>query len=505
MRVESLGLAAVLWLGCGALASATEQPSIPASPLELLFDDREIQLPLAEGRRREIDRGAVVYLVEDHTIPLVEVAVALRAGSFLEPPRQVGLASLTGALVRRGGTRLQSADRFDNQVDDLGARIQTFSGFTRSAASLSAPTWALDEALDLLFEVLSSPAFQEDRLASAKTNLLESMSRRNQDPLDILEREWQWLVFGRQHFTTAPLTPATLAAIDREAMARFHHTYWRPENFIFAVSGDFEVDSLLAALEKGIARWPEAVADPARNSEIAWPPVGPDLEPIPGLYHYESATPQAKVALGSRLPREVGWDSDDRFALEVLGEILGGSGAISRIAGRLRTAEGLVYRASARVDPGDLWVGDFQIFFGTRGSQVARAVELSLDELHRIRTEPVHPTELEVAKQTILGKLRLSFDTAEETAGQLAENELLSRPHDYWNRYLKGIEATTADDVLKAAREFLKPDRLLFLVVGRWQDIAQSAPDGQSNLERATKHPVRHLPTRDPMTLEALK
>ena len=500
-----MGLTCVLWLVGGSFASAAQESSIPANPFELRFGARDIQLPQVDGRRREITGGPVVYLAEDHTLPLVEVTVALRGGSFLEPPQQVGLASLTGALVRRGGTGLRSADRFDNQVDDLGARIQTFSGFTRSAASLSAPTWALDEALDLLFEVLSSPAFQEDRLASAKTNLLESMSRRNQDPLDILEREWQWLVFGRQHFTTAPLTPATLAAIDREAMARFHHTYWRPENFIFAVSGDFEVDSLLAALEKGIARWPEEAADPARNSEIAWPPAGPDLEPIPGLYHYESDTPQAKVALGSRLPREVGWDSDDRFALEVLGEILGGSGAISRIAGRLRTAEGLVYRASARIDPGELWVGDFQILFGTRGSQVARAVELSLDELHRIRTEPVHPTELEVAKQTILGKLRLSFDTAEETAGQLAENELLSRPHDYWNRYLKGIEATTAEDVLNAARAFLKPDRLLFLVVGRWQDIAQSAPEGQSNLEKATKHRVRHLPTRDPMTLEALK
>ena len=505
MRLNSVGLTCVLWLVGGSFASAAQESSIPANPFELRFGARDIQLPQVDGRRREITGGPVVYLAEDHTLPLVEVTVALRGGSFLEPPQQVGLASLTGALVRRGGTGLRSADRFDNQVDDLGARIQTFSGFTRSAASLSAPTWALDEALDLLFEVLSSPAFQEDRLASAKTNLLESMSRRNQDPLDILEREWQWLVFGRQHFTTAPLTPATLAAIDREAMARFHHTYWRPENFIFAVSGDFEVDSLLAALEKGIARWPEEAADPARNSEIAWPPAGPDLEPIPGLYHYESDTPQAKVALGSRLPREVGWDSDDRFALEVLGEILGGSGAISRIAGRLRTAEGLVYRASARIDPGELWVGDFQILFGTRGSQVARAVELSLDELHRIRTEPVHPTELEVAKQTILGKLRLSFDTAEETAGQLAENELLSRPHDYWNRYLKGIEATTAEDVLNAARAFLKPDRLLFLVVGRWQDIAQSAPEGQSNLEKATKHRVRHLPTRDPMTLEALK
>jgi len=504
MNGRLLWLAGVLWLGCGGVAFSAEQSSIPASPLALRFDEREMQLPNAEGRRRLIHHGTVVYLAEDHTLPLVEVAVALRAGSFLEMPRQAGLASLTGALVRRGGTRLRSADSLDNRVDELGARIQSFAGFTRSAASLSVPTWALDEALDLFFEVLSSPSFQADRLTSVKTNLLESMSRRNQDPLDVLEREWQWLVFGRRHFSSTPVTPSSLDVIDTQALIRFHQTYWRPENLVFAVSGDFRVETLLASLEERLAGWPSRGSDPAPARPIPWPPEGPSFGPTPGLYHYEADVPQAKVALGTRLAREIPWDSADRFALEVLGEILGGSGAISRVAGRLRTAEGLVYRASARLDPGELWVGDYQIFFDTRGAQVARAVELSLDELRRIRTQPVHPTELEVAKQTLLGRLRLSFDTAEEIAGLLAENEILERPHDYWDRYLRGIEATTADEVLQAANAYLLPDQLLYLVVGRWHEIAQGVQEGQSQLEKVTRHRVRHLPARDPLTLRDL-
>ncbi|MGB5658640.1 MAG: pitrilysin family protein [Thermoanaerobaculia bacterium] len=505
MNGRLIGLAGALWLACGVVVFSAEQPSIPSSPLALSFDERQIQLPIAEGRRRDIHKGTVVYLAEDHTLPLVEVAVALRAGSFLEPPLQAGLASLTGALVRRGGTRLRSADSFDDRVDELGARITSFAGFTRSAASLSVPTWALDEALDLFFEVLSSPAFQEDRLESVKTNLRESMSRRNQDPLDILEREWQWLVFGRRHFSTRPLTPSSLEAMDTQALIRFHQTYWRPENLIFAVSGDFQVDTLLASLEERIARWSSHQSAQADSRSIPWPPEGPSFGPTPGLYHYEADFPQAKVALGARLAQEVPWDSEDRFALEVLGEILGGSGAISRVAGRLRTAEGLVYRASARLDPGELWVGDFQVFFDTSSSQVARAVELSLEEVNRILTEPVHTTELEVAKLTLLGKLRLSFDTAEEIAGLLAENELLQRPDDYWDLYLRGIEATTADDILRAASTYLLPDQLLYLVVGRWHDIAQGAPEGQSQLEKVIRHRVRHLPARDPLTLRDLE
>jgi zinc protease len=505
MRRGDLSLLGLLWVACGATAHSADPPSIPTSPLALHFDDSEIQLPKAEGRRREIPTGAVVYLAEDHTLPLVEVAVALRAGSFLEPVDQVGLASLTGALVRRGGTQARSADSFDDRVDELGARIQSFAGFTRSAASLSVPTWALDDALDLYFEVLSSPAFQEDRLASAKANLRESMSRRDQDPLEILDREWRWLVFGRQHFSSSALTTSSLDAIDRAAVTRFHGTYWRPENFIIAVSGDFRAEEILASLEARLARWPNPQPDRTRDGLVEWPPEGPRFEAKPGLYHYEADVAQAKVALGTRLSGDPPWDSQDRFALEVLGEILGGSGAISRIAGRLRTAEGLVYRASARLDPGELWVGDFQIQFDTRSDQVARAVELSLEELQRIRSQPVHPTELEVAKQSLLGKLRLSFDTAEEIAGLLAENELLGRPHDYWNRYLRGIEDVSAGQVLQAARTYLLPDRMLYLVVGRWNEIRGDAPLGESHLEEVAGHRVQHLPARDPLTLRALE
>jgi predicted Zn-dependent peptidase len=387
----------------------------------------------------------------------------------------------------------------------LGARIQSFAGFTRSAASLSVPTWAFDEALDLLFEVLSSPAFQEDRLASAKANLRESMSRRNQDPLEILDREWQWLVFGRQHFSSSALTTSSLDAIDRLALARFHGTYWRPENFVIAVSGDFQADEILASLEERLALWPNPRSERSDDTLFEWPPEGPRFKPKPGLYHYEADVPQAKVALGTRLSGDIPWGSQDRFALDVLGEILGGSGAISRIAGRLRTAEGLVYRASARLDPGELWVGDFQIQFDTRSDRVARAVELSLEELRRIRSQPVHPTELEVAKQTLLGRLRLSFDTAEEIAGLLAENELLGRPHDHWNRYLDGIEAVTTDRVLQAARTYLSPDRLVYLVVGRWQGVELGGAPGESTLEKVTGHRVQHLPARDPLTLRALE
>jgi predicted Zn-dependent peptidase len=206
--------------------------------------------------------------------------------------------------------------------------------------------------------------------------------------------------------------------------------------------------------------------------------------------------------VGHRLVELPAWQDRERFALVVLAEILGGREGISRIVGRLRTSEGLVYRAAVRLDPGELWPGELQIFFDAGSESVARAVAAILEEIERLRSTPVHLEELEIVKRSLLARLRLAFDTAEEVVGTFAEDELLGRPHAYWQSYLRGIEAVSAEAILAAARSHLRPDRALCLVVGRWAELAGDADPGGSALENAVGGPVHHLPARDPLSLE---
>jgi zinc protease len=482
-------------------ASPTASQSIPAHPRELRYPERSIALPSADGRRVELGEGIVVYFAPDRSLPLVEISLAIPVGSFLDPPTQAGVSLLTGGQIRRGGAGDLAADEFDNRVDDLGARITTMAGTTRSGASLSVPEWTLEEGLDLFFSMLSRPRFQPDRLAAAQGNLIEGMSRRNENAIAVLEREWNWLMYGESHFSTRPLTPASIGSIGRDDLFDFHRRYWCPTQIILAVSGDFDRDSILPALQERLDAWTASRGTP---EAVQWRPPSPSTRAKPGLYHYEMNVPQAKVIIGHRLPELPAWTAPDRFLLEVVGELLGGRGAVSRIAGRLRTSEGLVYRASARLDPGELWAGELQIFFDTHNSSVSRAIELVVEEVERVRSQAAHPDELAAVKQSLLSRLQLRFDTAEEIAGYFAEDELLDRPHTYWQSYLDVVSSVTPAEVQRAAADTINPSSFTYLTVGRWAEISAAAPPGSSTLEGVTGHRVIHLQRRDPLTLEPM-
>ncbi len=479
-----------------ALAVPTDA-QVPAHPGMLRFEEPRFTPPDPAAHRIELPGGAIGFVAEDRTLPLVDVAVALRVGSFLDPPDKTGLASLTGSLVRRAGAGELSAAEFDDQVAVLGARVNSFTGITRGGASLNVTTPGLDKGLDLFFSMLFEPRFDAERVSSTQRTLFENLRRRNEDPLGILEREWEWLLWGEDHFSTRPVTAAGLDRMAREELVRFHRRYWHPANMVFAVSGDIgreEARELLTRLLSRFEPAAEAVTPP-------WPPPSPTHEPVAGPYVIEKAVPQAKVRLGHREADAGNRTEAETAAIRVMSEILGGSGAISRINGRLRTAEGLVYRANASYDTGELWSGEFRVFFDTANRTVARAVELTVDEILRMRARPVHPQELKVVKESLLAELRQSFDTAEEVAGYLAEDELLGRSPADWSARYRAIQAVTASDVLAAANRYLRPEDLIVLAVGTGAEIGLDRDDAPSELQKLTGRPIVLLPIREPLNL----
>jgi zinc protease len=466
---------------------------IPDRPEGLRFDDLRFDVPDAEGLRHVLSNGVPVYVVEDHTLPLVDVVVAVRSGDWIDPPEKAGRASFTAALVRRGGTASQAPDAFDEQADFLGANIESLANVTRSGATLNVSSPSFGEALGQLCEMIRAPRFDAGRVTVARENLRESLGRRTDNPLEVLGREWGRLLYGPDHSRVREVTPRHLETLTPAELTAFHRATWRPDTMVVAVSGDVATADALARLEKCFAGWTVPAEPPP-----AWPPQAPAAgTPRSGLYYVERDIPQAKILLGHIGGQRRGWDDPDEPALEVMSRALGG-----RLLRKLRGEMGLVYRvdSSFEVDLG--MPGLFQVFLETENGTAAKALQAAIAEIRRLREEPVAEAELDFARKALLDGFPLFFDTAGEIAGTYAEDEYLGRPHSYWKTYRERIRHVTPAQVQRVAQRHLQPDKLVVVVVGKWDDIRRGAEAARIKPESLVRGPVTRLPERDPVTLE---
>lgn len=493
----------ILFLACTICAGAAlAQPmalalaEIPERPEDLTYDTFEFTVPDGDSFRHVLSNGIVVYVAEDHTFPLVSLRLLLRQGSYLEPPDKVGLASLTGRMMRTGGTESMAPDTFDEEAAFLAADLSSFGGDAQAGASLGCITPALDECLELFFDMLRNPRFDDERLQIEKGNILEAMRQRNDDAGDILSREWDFLLYGEDHYSSRRMTEAHLNNLTRADLVEFHEKYWRPENMVIAVSGDVDTTAFLAKLESYLADWPGDGAD------AKWPPPQPTHVVKPGVYSVEKDIPQGKVLIGHLVPQWSDWDNPDRAALQVMQHILGGSGFTSRIMKRVRSDEGLAYSAGSRFSFDPYEPGTFTVSFQSKSPTVALAAEIALEEVTRIQTEPVTDDELAVAKSSLVDTFPRRWESARQRANIFANDEFIDRSHAYWQRWRAQVEDVTAEDVLRVARKYLSPEEVVFLVVGKWDEIAPGDPDDRASMMKFFGGEVTHIPLRDPLTLK---
>lgn len=475
-------------------APAAAQSAIPAHPRELAFEPLDFEPPAAARHRHTLPGGDVVFIVEDHALPLVDVSVLVRTGTYLDPPGKTGLAALTGSQLRAGGAGSLAAADFDEEVAFLAAQISSSVGATMGRASLNCLTRDLDAGLDLLFEMLRRPRFEQARLDLAKSQLLQAMERRNDSTRSIEGREWGRLLRGGVHFSTRPTTRASVESITRDDLLAFHERHFRPGRFVFAVAGDVEPADVLSKLSRRMAGWPAA--------DAAAPAVpAPSHEPRRGLYGVDKPdVNQGRVSIGHLGTTR---DNPDRYALLVMNDILGGGGFSSRLLTRIRSDEGLAYSAASSFSLGTWYDGVFRVTFQSRSETVARAAAIVLEEIDRIRSEPVTDAELDSSIASFVETFTRNFSSAAATAGLFARDEYTGRDPEYLMRYRGRVRAVTADDVLRVAQEYLHPDRLVTLVVGNLAAIDAGDPDHpEFALDDLAGVSMTRIPLPDPFTME---
>lgn len=493
-KILSALLAATLVALTPAGLLAQQPTNIPAHPRELKYTTLNYTPPKREQYRHVLSNGAVAYLVEDHDLPLVNVSTLVRTGSYLDPAGKEGLASLTGAQIRTGGTTSKTAEEFDEAADFLAASLSSSIGATQGNAGVNVLAKDTDAGLALYFDMLRNPRFQEDRIRLARSQILQGMERRN-DRTDAIEsREWARLMYGAEHFSAKETTKASIEGITREDMIAFHRKYYQPGGFIFAISGDFNTKEMIAKLEAAMRGW-------AVNKEAVPEVPKPTLAPVAGVYAVHKAdVNQGRVSIGHT---GVQRDNPDAYALSIMNDILGGGGFTSRITSRVRSDEGLAYSAGSNFGMGVYYPGNFRATFQSKNPTTSQAIDIIMEEINRLRTTKVSAEELETAKNSAIEVFPRTFATAAQIAGTFAQDEYTKRPADYWTTYRTRIAAVTVDDVQRVAQKYLQPDKLVVLVVGNIDEIAKGNADRpQHSLAKIARDgQIRRIPLPDPLTM----
>jgi predicted Zn-dependent peptidase len=436
-------------------------PRSPGSALvqSMAFAPLHLAVPRVgtDVQRRVLPNGIVLYLATDRSLPVVKAHALFRAGNLYEDPARPGAAQFTASQLRAGGTETMPAAVLNEELEVLGISVESGVSSEAMSLSLSALSKDADRAFQLYADILQRPTFAPAPLETHRGRVVDDLRRVPDTPARLMMQEFARIMYTDAHPLGRPLTPAQARALRRDDLLEHYRRFVRPDNMWLAVVGDSSVDELAAKVQAHLGEWRPA----GRLSLPGLPAVEPRFEH--GVYLLPRALTQSNVVLG-----HFGIDrsNPDRYAVQLMDMILGGSGFTSRIMERVRTEEGLAYSVSSSFPTSNREVGLFRVTVQTKNESVPRAVRVILDEMERMRTAPVTPAELENAKEALINSFVFRFASRFSVVTQLLALEFDEYPPDYLDTLLDRYRAVSRDDVQRVARRYLRPEAATILVLG---------------------------------------
>jgi len=447
---SALGLG-LLWSGCAGQAAGYKSLKYPKLG--------DIEIP--EVRQVTLANGMRLFLLEDHELPLVNVSVRIRTGSLYEPAGKIGLASITGEVMRTGGTESMTGDEIDEELEAIAALVETSIGLNSASASMSVLERDLDKGLSILADVLMNPAFREDKIQLAKMQVASSIARRNDSVGAVAGREFDKLIYGADSVYARHTEYATIGSITRDDLVNFHRKYFGPNNAMLAVWGDFDTKQMIEKIEKVFDGWQKVDLDLPGAPKVEY-----EFRKTVSVVRKDDVN-QSNIYLG----HIGGLRSDpDYFALIVMNRILGG-GFTGRLFKNVRSREGLAYSVYGSYSANYDYPGEFYVGCQTKSEKTVYAIRAMLGEVEKMRESEVTDEELALAKDSFLNSFVFNFESKGQIVNRLMTLEYFGYPADFLQKTKTNVEKVTRADILRVARKHLRPDKVQILAVGRPDDF----------------------------------
>jgi zinc protease len=413
-----------------------------------------------QPKRIELSNGMVIFLQEDHELPLIDASARIRGGSVNEPADKTGLVDIYGEVWRTGGTKSQTGDQLDDFLEVRAAKVETGGGPDSTTISFSCLKGDLDDVFKAFVDVLQNPEFRADKIDIARKAMQDAISRRNDEVGEIAHREAVRLAYGPDNPYARIPEYSTVSAITRQDLIDWHGKYIHPNNMILGISGDFDSAAMESRLRAAFESWPKGPAFPKNN--IQYNPAKPGYYLIPKEDVNQSNI--RMVALGTTR------DNPDYYAISVFNEAFGG-GFSSRLFNDIRTKRGLAYGVGGGIGTNFGHPGILQISMGTKSQSTVEAVQAVDEDVTNLTKEPITEDEIQRAKDAILNAFIFRLDSPDKILVERITYEYYGYPPDWLDKYQAEIKKVTAAQVNAVAAKYLHKDQLAVLVVGNTKEF----------------------------------
>ncbi len=415
-----------------------------------------------EPKRIELSNGMVIFLQEDHELPLIDGTARVRGGSINEAASKIGLVDIYGEVWRTGGTKSRTGDQLDDFLEVRAAKVETGGDSDSTTVSFSCLKGDLDDVFKVFADVMRNPEFRADKIEIAQKEADDEISRRNDQVGGIAHREATKLAYGADNPYARVSEYATVAAITRQDLLDWHAKYVHPNNIILGISGDFDSAAMESRLRAAFESWPRGPALP--KNEVQFSPAKPGYYLIPKEDVNQSNI--RMVALGTTR------DSPDYYAISVFNEAFGG-GFSSRLFNDIRTKRGLAYAVGGGIGTNFGHPGILQIAIGTKSQSTIESIRAAAEDIENLGKQPISEDEIRRAKDSILNAFVFRLDSPDKILGERMTYEYYGYPPDWLDKYQAEIKKVTAADVNRVAAKYLHKDQLAVLVVGNTKEFDQ--------------------------------
>ena len=435
-----------------AAAQATSWQQVPIPPLPA-FQPKQ-------PKRIQLSNGMVIFLQEDHELPLIDGTARIRGGSVNEPASKTGLVDIYSEVWRTGGTKTQTGDQLDDFLEVRAAKVETGGGPDSTTIGFSCLKADLDDVFKVFLDVLRNPEFRADKIDIAQKEEQDGISRRNDQVGEIAHRESVKLAYGPDNPYARVPEYATVAAVTRQDLIDWHGKYVHPNNIILGISGDFDSAAMEARLRAAFDSWPKGPTLP--KNDIKYNPAKPGYYLVPKDDVNQSTIHM--VALGTTR------DNPDYYAIAVFNEAFGG-GFSSRLFNDIRTKRGLAYSVGGGIGSNFGHPGILQVSIGTKSQSTFEAIQAASDDIEGLAKQPITDDEIQKAKDAILNAFIFRLDSPDKILGERMTYEYYGYPPDWLDKYQAEVKKVTAADVNRVATKYLHRDQLAVLVIGNTKEF----------------------------------